>query len=208
MARYSHLDPRYNGLSIGEAIRQSTRDNLLYEQTEALKNMNNITNNSNRVMGAFVESSSFNFWALWFGIFVFGGIAVIISHIADRDFDLNLGNTPLYIYVGILIGMLILKMLGNILSKSCSIIHNINVEKERPELEEELKTIQKETNILELDIKYRKSKLQNLEYNINLDNTQNILNEMKKLQKEIDEFEEEYYKKLNRASYIRSILLK
>ncbi len=37
MARFSATDPKYNGLSTNEKIRQAERDNLLFEQTEQLK---------------------------------------------------------------------------------------------------------------------------------------------------------------------------
>lgn len=210
MSRFSFLDNRYNDLSANEKIRQVERDNLLYEQTEAINRITNNNHTSDEMITTFVNSSSFNFLALWFGIFTMGGLIVLILYIVNKDYNLGLGHLPIYIYSGILIFLIAVKLLSSLLKSILNCIANIIsgtlIGLKKPKLEKELKELQKELGTLEVDIKYRKSRIQSLEVKSVFDDT--VLEEIKRLQEELFDYEDKYIQISKRECNLRYTLQK
>lgn len=176
MARFSATDPKYNGLSTNEKIRQAERDNLLFEQTEQLKRANDLKEKEmyGEVPLSPVEEALYGskLFALWFCTLVFGGLIIALNYTTDIQIKLPGGNIPLYIYIGILVIIPILGILRNILNK-CNLQN-----KTQNNLKEDVKNKEDKKRKSNLEI-YAKYKSKENEYDKYLINAISIIVENK-----------------------------
>lgn len=186
MKKYDFLDPKYDGLSPNEKLRQVDRDNLLYEQTEALKSLN--TKNDNYYVATGNPS---NLFIIWFCTFVFGGIALAIIYLTEHDYKLGLGNIPLYIYLGLLVGIPILGLINKFIKSINNANRNAHIAEIKDDVEKQIRTLQRKWDTLESKSKIEKEKIRHLEFE--LGNPHFRDSDEKDIEKQLDDLREKVY---------------
>ena len=109
--RYSFSDPRYNGLSTNDAIRQAERDNMLYEQTEALKKIARGNEVSSSGSYYYISSPSDGLLTLWCLYF----LGVLIYVFMDFCNTGNIGSISIALAISIIPSFLICMLIANII---------------------------------------------------------------------------------------------
>lgn len=175
MSRFSFLDNRYDGLSAMEKVRQVERDNLLYEQTEAIKkiqknNQNNVSYEykphirySNEIEYTSNRLNYTNLIILWLSILVFGAIVVGVIMICDKDYNIGMGNIPIYVYLILLSIIPLFGIIWGMLYK----ISRYLTPKQRQNIISQIKELQYKWDDLDIEIELDRNTLQNLQVEYN-----------------------------------------
>ena len=168
MGRPSMLDSKYSGLSTNELRRQYDRDVMMWEQTEELKRANDlkqkeIHRDTSLTPGEETLYSS-NWVTAWFCILVFGGLVIGINYTTDLQIKLPGDKIPLYIYIGLLVGIPVLAILSNIFkpkrnNKKGTKNQTVPTEKDIEKIEDEIDSIADDIEIEKVKLKALESKL-------------------------------------------------
>lgn len=194
MSKFSFLDPRYNDLSANEAIRQVERDNLLYEQTEAINKLNKESSGSS---GNYNVNNPSNIYVLWFIVLVVGGVITAVIDLSRITYKNGLDYIHVYVYIGILMLIMIFGILLKILNTVTNFFFSMHIKKITPETEKQIRTLQKNWDEIESKIKVEKIKLESLESKLRRsimfenENSKDIEKQINNIQSNINNYEEE-----------------
>ena len=203
MSRPSMLDSKYSGLSTNELKRQYDRDVMMWEQTEALKKANDLkkkelygdtplTPEEEALYGS-------NWFVAWICIFVFGGLIIGINYTTDLQIKLPGDKIPLYIYIGLLVGIPVLAILSNIFkpkrnNKQETKNQTVSTEKDIEKIEDEIDSIADDIEIEKVKLKALESKLSTSVYSSTEFDEEALKKEIKDVRTKINRLEKKQIK--------------
>lgn len=194
MPKFSASDPRYNDLSYNEAKRQATRDNMLYNQMKANGGTDDIEYGHS--LDPLVNKlNSSNLFFIWIMIFVLSIIFLPMYAMIKRELPIDLGNIPYYIVGGTLVIIPIISTIKGIFNRKSNAKKRKEIEQERPNIEKQIRKLQKEWDDMEYQTKLDKQRQSSLELNLRLGgrfdkDTDTIEKELKQIRDDIYNREE------------------
>lgn len=149
-------------------LQQEEQNKLIKEQMEQLKRANDlkqkeIHRDTSLTPGEEALYSS-NWVTAWFCILVFGGLVIGINYTTDLQIKLPGDKIPLYIYIGLLVGIPVLAILSNIFkpkrnNKKGTKNQTVPTEKDIEKIEDEIDSIADDIEIEKVKLKALESKL-------------------------------------------------
>lgn len=194
MPKFSASDPRYNDLSYNEAKRQATRDNMLYNQMKANGGTDDIEYGHS--LDPFVNKlNSSKLLFIWIMIFVFSIVFLPMYAMIKKELPVDLGNIPYYVVGGILVIIPIISIIKGAFNNKSNAKKRKEIEQERPNIEKQIRKLQKEWDDMEYQTKLDKQRQSSLELDLRLGgrygkDIDNIEKELKKIRDDIYNREE------------------
>ena len=176
---------------------------MMWEQTEALKKANDLkkkelygdtplTPEEEALYGS-------NWFVAWICIFVFGGLIIGINYTTDLQIKLPGDKIPLYIYIGLLVGIPVLAILSNIFkpkrnNKQETKNQTVSTEKDIEKIEDEIDSIADDIEIEKVKLKALESKLSTSVYSSTEFDEEALKKEIKDVRTKINRLEKKQIK--------------